>query len=108
MVETSVEVMNSLFMQTYEQRAVLSHTDYLLDAEKVWSDLVAKLSYCWFSHRLRAQHSETGRTWRDFLVELGVCLFSVFVLGPVLSSYLSTDRLEVRTRWPMALETRTP
>ena len=49
MVETSVEVMNSLFMQTYEQRAVLSHTDYLLDAEKVWSDLVAKLSYCWFS-----------------------------------------------------------
>ena len=41
-------------------------------------------------------------------VEVVNSLFYVLVLGPALGAYLSADRLEVRTRWPVALETRTP
>ena len=59
-----------------------SQTDYLLDAEKMWSGLVTQLGSCLLSaggwedldqlladvrllvvlHRLRVQHSETGKT----------------------------------------------
>ena len=36
-------LMNSMFMSILRAEGRTSHTDYLLDAEKVWSDLVVKL-----------------------------------------------------------------
>ena len=62
----------------YSEETVLLSADGWVDLDQLLADVGLLLVL----HRLRAQHSETGRTWRGFLVKLGVCLFSVFVLGP--------------------------
>ena len=104
-----------------DQRAEgrVSQTDYLLDAEQMWTGLVTQLGFRllptddWEDsdqlpadaglllvlHRLQAQPSETGKTWKFLVMKSCVCL----VLAQHSVPDLSSDRLEVKT-----MEGKTP